>query len=129
MHNLQKNELLSQDNRGGRSLNFEQAWRDILRIVDEKQRVETLTRKVVNEIISTTLSEITLRSEQTGNDRIIRKNDVRPFWNMLVKKGTLNFMEDLPETKWRHIGAIIIALLAELPYVKYKTMPRTLYLD
>ncbi len=76
-----------------------------------------------NQIVEVRPNEILVISERTGKERLVKKEDVRGDWEILVRKGSLRCGE---EKSWH--GSIVAAFLARLPYVKFTLKPRTLYL-
>ena len=109
-------------------MDFEEVWQDIIDNLNVGEEVYTLTQRVRNRITDVGRDSITVMSERTKKERKLLKRDFKPFVDYLLNRGSLDFMHDLPESDWRHKGAIIIAILAKLDYVDYETRPRRLFL-
>jgi hypothetical protein len=108
-------------------LSFEGAWQDILLVAKMKEAIPTLSQGVLNRIVEVTDRSITVVSERTEKERVLTKEMFRPYWEELVRKGSLNFVKDLKESDWIRRGAIIISFLAHLAYIEYSLNPRILY--
>lgn len=110
--------------------NFDEAWQDILKVARQKEEIRTLAQQVSNRIVSTTDDSIMVVSQKSkfGNIRTLTRQKFEPYWDALVEKGSLNFMEDLPRSECFSVGAIIITFLAHLPCVEFTITPRVLYL-
>lgn len=107
---------------------FEDMWTDILEVMQNRDFVETLSRKVRNEIVEVEDSRIIVRSEETHNERRLHKETFRPFCTRLLDHGSLDFVSDIQKSKWIGVGAVIVAIISLLPYVEYRTEPRVLFL-
>ncbi len=108
-----------------RKLDFEDVWKDILEVARIKKDtgIQTLTRKILNKIVSVREDAIYVMSEATGNIRKLSKSDFKECWNALIKNGKLSIP---PVHVWNE--RIIMAFLAHLPYIEYSLNPQTLYL-
>ena len=109
-------------------MDFEEVWQDIIDNLNVGEEVYTLTQRVRNRVTYVGRDSITVMSERTGKERKLKKRDFKPFVEHLLNRRSLDFMQDLSESVWRHKGAIIIAILAKLDYVDYETRPRRLFL-
>ncbi|MFQ6129002.1 MAG: hypothetical protein ACE5QW_08895, partial [Thermoplasmata archaeon] len=63
------------------------------------------------------------------NSRYMSKETFRVYCNHLLKHGSLDFVEDIPRKHWIGVGAVVISIIALLPYVEYRTRPRILYVS
>ncbi len=110
--------------------NFDEAWQDILKVARQKEEIGTLAQQVSNRIVSTPDDSITVVSQKSRSksERVLTRQKFEPYWDVLVEKDNLNFMEDLPRAQWLYVGAIITAFLAHLPCVEFAIKPRVLYL-
>ncbi len=85
--------------------------------------IVTLVDKVKNKIYDINDYEIRVISEETGNERTLKKKDFEYFWRILSEKGCIEKLDDLPKLKGKRISAIIRAIFAELPYISVKPNP------
>ena len=100
---------------------FEKVWQGILNIAKSCKEIKTLVRKKVNGIVSVSDVSITVRSKETGNNRILPEKDFQYAWGRLVQQKTIELQDIEPELRGRK--SIIFAFLARLPYVDYETEP------
>ncbi|MCS7385194.1 MAG: hypothetical protein NDF55_00445 [archaeon GB-1867-005] len=107
---------------------FEYVWRDILQIAKKLSSISTLGLGVTVKIEDVKDDRIIVYSERTGKRRVLKKERFKPFWNALLRRGSLNYKKDLKPSDWAGAGAIIIAFLARLPYIEYSLQPCILYL-
>lgn len=107
---------------------FESVWKDITHMAKNRKTISTLSRGVKNKILAVKHESLLLRSELTKKDRIIKKGEFEHFWNVLKRKGKLNFPTDIKDPKMIRFGSIIISFLARLPHVEHGVKPRALYL-
>jgi len=108
---------------------FEQAWRQILKIARSESVIYTISHKNRNSIVSVEPNSITVRSEasKTGNSRKLPKSDFRKVWNHLAihKQVTCRNDKEVIVPNQR----IIMAFLARLQNcVKVTHKPQTLHL-
>jgi len=106
---------------------FERIWHDLITNLHAGDVVHTLSQRVRNMVLYIGEDAITVRSERTGTERILKKEDFKPFVTRLAREGYLNVV-DIPSQDWIGKGAIIFALLAELNYIGYELSPRRLFL-
>jgi hypothetical protein len=104
------------------------AWNTIIEMVRKEHSVVTLSRNIRNNVIEAGDRAIKLQSELTGKERTILKDELRHFFDILRKKGRLNFTKDVDDPKLVRLGSVIVSLLARLPNVEHSLKPRMLYL-
>jgi hypothetical protein len=107
---------------------FEDAWKTIIEMTRKEGSIVTLSRNVRNNVTEAGERMIKLQSELTGKERTILKDELRHFWEILMKKGRLNFTQDVDDPKLVRLGSVIVSLLARLPNVEHSLKPRVLYL-
>ena len=107
---------------------FPAVWGDIRRMAERSASIFTLSRGVRNAIVSVTGDSIVLRSELTGKERSLRRDDFLHFWSILNDRKRLNFLKDIKDPKLVRLGSIVVSFLARLPYVEHGVKPRMLYL-
>ncbi|MFH0956863.1 MAG: hypothetical protein V1813_03300 [Candidatus Aenigmatarchaeota archaeon] len=107
---------------------FEAAWKTIVEIARKDRKVVTLSRNIRNNVMEASERAIKLQSELTRKERTILKDELRQFWEILRKKGRLNFTKDVEDPKLVRLGSVIVSLLARLPNVEHSLKPRVLYL-
>lgn len=107
---------------------FEAVWQDIVNFSKKKKSIETLSRGIKNMIMSVGKDSIVLRSEMTKMERAVTKEEFRHFWEILKRKGSLEFLKDIEDPKLLRAGSIVVSFLARLPRVEYELKPRVLYL-
>ena len=99
---------------------FDTIWEEILRCLRNRRDISTLTRRERNEIIAVNNDAIIVKSEKTGTERVLKREEIRFAVEKLLESGTLS-PEDLSP---RLIGkrAIILAILFHcLPHVERVT--------
>jgi len=106
---------------GRMAQSFEKAWQDILNIARSREEIDTLVRRKVNDIVKVFEASITVRSKETGNNRILPKKDFQYAWNKLMQKRIIELQDIEPELRGRK--SIIFAFLARLPYVNHEVKP------
>jgi hypothetical protein len=106
---------------------FEDAWNAIVGMARKEGSIVTLSRNVRNNVTEAGERMIKLQSELTGKERTILKDELRHFWDILQKKGKLNFTRDVSDPKLVRMGSVIVSLLARLPNVEHSLKPRVLY--
>ena len=104
---------------------FESVWENITELAEKRGTVRTLSRNKVTEVGS---NGIKLRSEITKKERSILKHEFRHFWDILKKRGSLDFTKDVEDPRLVRLGSVIISFLARLPNVEHDLKPRVLYL-
>lgn len=107
---------------------FEAAWKTVMGIARNDGHVTTLSRNIRNSVIEAGENVIRLKSELTKKERSILKDEFRQFWEILKKKGSLNFTKDVTDPKLVRLGSVVVSLLAMLPNVEHDLKPRTLYM-
>lgn len=107
---------------------FEAAWKTVKEIARRDGHVTTLSRSIRNSVIEAGENIIRLQSELTRKERTILKDEFRQFWEILRKKGSLNFTKDVTDPKLVRLGSVVVSLLAMLPNVEHSLKPRTLYM-
>jgi hypothetical protein len=107
---------------------FDAAWKTVMEIARRDGHVTTLSRNIRNGVIEAGENVIRLKSELTKKERTILKDEFRQFWEILKKKGTLNFTKDVTDPKLVRLGSVVVSLLAMLPNVEHDLKPRTLYM-
>jgi len=95
---------------------FEQVWDDIRRILQNKSEVKTLCKGIKNKIMGVEQNAIIVKSEMTGNERVITKSDFEYVWNQLIISGSINSLDKLSKIRGRR--AITCAVLALLAYIE-----------
>lgn len=73
-------------------LNFENVWEDLLEVARMKESIgiHTLTKGVLNQIVSVSNDAIVVRSEKTGKERVLMKEDFRCLWELLRRRRRLD---------------------------------------
>jgi hypothetical protein len=98
---------------------FEDAWRDIQAILSQRQQVETICQKSVNDIVEVDFSGIRVSSHRSrsGKVRFISKDEFKYVWDILSEKDvhTLASLQKIIGKR-----SITCAILAKLPYVAAK---------
>jgi hypothetical protein len=107
---------------------FENVWEALTGLAERKGHVNTLSRNVKNKVMDVGTNAIKLKSELTKKERVILKEEFRHFWDILKKKGKLDFTKDVDDPKLVRLGSIIISFLARLPNVEHDLKPRMLYI-
>jgi hypothetical protein len=107
---------------------FDAAWKTVMDIARKNGHVTTLSRNIRNSVIEAGENVIRLQSELTKKERTILKDEFRQFWEILRKKGSLNFTKDVTDPKLVRLGSVVVSLLAMLPNVEHDLKPRTLYM-
>jgi len=95
---------------------FDDVWKDIQTVLSSKTSVETLVRKVKNNIISIEKDHIKLKSEKTGRIRKVPRSQFEHVWNSLTDKGLYISRNHEP---YIH-SQIICAILYNLDYIEVK---------
>ncbi len=109
-------------------MTFERVWRDLVDALSGLDYVETLGQHVRNDLLSVKVTDVVVRSERTGNTRKLDRELFRPYVDLLLTNGTMNYNSDVPDSVSIGVGAVMAALLAQLPYVRYQTDPIVLSL-
>ena len=108
-------------------LTFGKVWDDLTRSLQGMDCVATLTQRVRNKVVSVSPTKIVVESERTGNARALAKKFFRPYVDRLLNARRVSDY-DIPENASAGVGAVILAILAILPYVTYRTEPTVLFL-
>jgi hypothetical protein len=82
-------------------------WEELRANAARQQRVQTVTRKVANEIIMVEERGIIVRSRQTRRERFVPAAQFEILWHHLTAKG-LVFLSEIP--KIEH-GSVVLAIL------------------
>lgn len=104
---------------------FDEVWKDIQTVLSNTISVNTLVRKVKNNIISIEEDHIKFKSEKTGRIRKVPREQFKHVWNSLTEKGLYISRKHKPYIHSQIICAIL-ALLKD--YIEVKHNPLTLYL-
>ena len=107
---------------------FESVWESITELAEKRGTVRTLSRGIRNKVIEVGSNGIKLRSEITKKERPILKQEFKHFWDILKRKGSLEFTKDVDDPRLVRLGSVIISFLARLPNVEHDIKPRVLYL-
>lgn len=107
---------------------FNSAWAHITSYAKGHATIVTLDRRIVNQIVQTTNTEIVVISQasRNGHERHLKQGDFRFAWDRLVflKSMTLNDID--PRLRGRR--AIVFAFLSRVPGVEYTLNPLTLHM-
>ena len=103
---------------------FQMVWKKIIEDLKKRDRISTLVRKIVNEIISVTIDGIEFRSSLTDKSRIVPKEQFNEVWNELVSRGRYVAKEHKAYTH----SQIICAVYVELGITKPSFNPLIIYL-
>lgn len=104
---------------------FGEVWKDIQTVLSNTISVNTLVRKVKNNIISIEEDHIKVKSEKTGRIRKVPRSQFEHVWNSLADNGLYISRKHEPYVHSQIICAIL-ALLKD--YVEVRHNPLTLYL-
>jgi hypothetical protein len=104
---------------------FDEVWKDIQTVLSNKTSVNTLVRKVKNDVISLEKDHIKLKSENTGKIRKVPRSQFENVWDSLADKGLYISRNHEPYIHSQIICAIP-ALLKD--YIEVRYNPLTLYL-
>lgn len=111
-----------------RGPSFESVWRDVTGIAKKRKNISTLSKKSSNTIDSVSKSFIKMREGRNRKLITIRKGEFQSYWNVLSRKGVLNFVKDIKGRPLIRKGSLIISFLARLPSVEFTLRPRVLHL-
>jgi len=111
------------------SLDFDTVWKDILKTLAYKRRIETLCRRSRNYVIRIKPNTIIVRSLESGKLRRIRKKDVEHVWKVLQRNKRIKSLNELSELKNKRISAIVCSILASLDYVRGECKDRKVVLE
>ena len=103
---------------------FSKVWRDVLDVVSKSSSISTLVHGIRNDIVGVNYSYIKVKSQRTGNTRIVPRSQFELVWNSLVSDG---FYVSGTHKPYVH-SQIICAILSLLDYIEVRYGPLTLYL-
>ncbi|MCD6241185.1 hypothetical protein J7K27_06680 [Candidatus Bathyarchaeota archaeon] len=104
---------------------FDDVWEEIKAALSNKKSVETLVRKVKNDIISVENDHIKIKSQKTEKVRKVPRSQFEHVWNRLVNEGFYISKDHKPYVH-SQIICVIFSLLED--YIEVKYNPLTLYL-
>ncbi len=100
---------------------FDIVWKDLTAFVSQNPEIRTLSRGISNTIIKSTENAIFVKSEVGEVIRELKKEDFRIVWDKIIGGRKIG-LKDITEIIGKR--AIILSLLAQLPYVQYHIKPR-----
>ncbi len=121
--------LMGRRGEGGEGLKttFNDVWNDLKGVLKGRDYVRTLAQGIRNDLLEARPDEIVVRSEKTGETRHIPEKRFRFFVIHLLNNGNLS-LQEVPDEENAGVGSVIIALLAQLPYVEHEIRPVALRL-
>lgn len=106
-------------------MDFEKVWQDIRCVVNNGKVIYTLAQERENTIIDA--NDYGLLVVTRRDPEFIEKEWIEAAWNVLVEKGRI-IADDIPGTA-KYRSSFIMALLAQLEYVRAERRPNTLILS
>lgn len=103
---------------------FENVWEDIIKLIDNNKRIETISNKKIN-VIEKIVPEGLLVTTDKSRLQLVRKEWIEDAWLALASKRKI-VAHDIPGTG-RYRSSFIMALLSNLDYIKAESRPNTLY--
>ena len=99
-------------------------WEDIKEVARRLRHtgIRTLCKRNLNDILEVKDDYVVVRSHkpirpETGlKSRVLKEDDFRYVWNVLVRKGLIMGVKDVPKVRGRR--SAILAIMAQLPYVE-----------
>lgn len=104
-------------------MEFEKVWEDIINKVRDNNVIYTLRYNKQNTIEE--IKENGLMVATTGTPKLVKKEWIEAVWNTLNEKREIT-ADDIPGTA-RYRSSFIMALLAQLDYIKFEKEPMADY--
>ena len=112
-----------------------EVWEDIKEITRRLRHIgiRTLCRRNLNDILEVKDDHVIVRSHrpvrpETGlKRRMLKEDDFRYVWNVLVRKGLIMGVNDVPKVRGRR--SAILTIMAQLPYVEGRCENRRVVLE
>jgi len=114
---------------------WDEVWEDIKRVARELRHagITTLCKGNPNDILEVMDDRIIVRARkpirpETGlKRRVLKEDDFRYVWDVLVRKGLIMGLDEVPKVRGRR--AVISAIMAQLPYVEGRCEKRRVVLE
>ena len=111
---------------------WREVWEEIKELVKSMRRIETLCQKVPNDVLEVAGNRIIVmshRPKRPGIPRpgVLKENDFRYAWNVLTSKRVIVGTDQIEEVRGRR--SIILAILAQLPYVEGRCERRRVVIE